>query len=447
MPIAHHIQTYIETHNMLQQGDSVIVGVSAGADSVALLQLLHHLGYRCMVAHCNFRLRAAESDGDALFVAQLAAQLGVPYLSESFNTEEVSRQEGISIEMAARTLRYQWFEQLRVQYQAAAIAIAHHQDDSIETLFLNLIRGTGIDGLTGISAVNGFVIRPLLTLSRAQILDYLSAIGQPYRTDSTNMQTLYKRNKIRLELLPLLQTINPSVQRSLLTTMSHLSQTALIYHHYLESCRHLLVASSQPDHYTIHIESLRATASPEAVLYDLLQPLGFSSATIQDIATTITTRYSVGISYLSATHRVVVDRDKLLLTPYPLEPSADTYLIEATTDQIRIPISLEFSRVGVGSFARSATAQLVQIDSDKLLFPLELRRWRPGDSFIPLGMSGRKKVSDLLTDRKISRVDKEQVWLLLSQGHIVWVVGYQLDNRYKITPSTQNILQIEKKER
>ena len=272
------IAQYIDQEKLFTREDKILVTLSGGADSVALLRLLLDMGYTCEAAHCNFHLRGDESVRDEMFVRELCLQLEVPLYIQHFQTTEEAEKRHISIEMAARELRYAWFEQLRLQQGADVIAVAHHKDDSVETLLLNLIRGTGINGLLGIRPKNGNIVRPLLCLDRKEITEYLQAIGQSYVTDSTNLRDEYTRNKIRLNLLPLMQKINPSVKESLLRTAEYLNDAALLYKKGIEEGKRKVQTGQD-----ILISALLQEPAPETLVFEILSPLGFTATQIKDI--------------------------------------------------------------------------------------------------------------------------------------------------------------------
>ena len=299
---------YIKHHKLFSPDDKILVALSGGADSVALLRLLLSLEYTCEAAHCNFHLRGAESDRDEHFVRQLCLENRVTLHTVHFNTEQEAKERHISIEMAARELRYTWFEKTRKACSAAVTAVAHHQDDSVETLLLNLIRGTGINGLRGIRPRNGHIVRPLLCLDRKEIVSYLESIGQAYVTDSTNLLDEYTRNKIRLNLLPMMQEINPSIKESILKTAEHLDDAASIYNTSIEEAK-LRVRIPEG----INIDALMQEAAPETVLFEILHPLGFNTAQTRDIYRTLDGQS--GKAFATSSWRVIKDRDSLLIDP------------------------------------------------------------------------------------------------------------------------------------
>lgn len=412
------ISQYIHQHNLFSSEDKILVALSGGADSVALLRLLLTLGYTCEAAHCNFHLRGAESDRDASFVRQLCKDFHVQLHVIHFETEKEAEERHVSIEMAARELRYAWFENIRKECDANVIAVAHHQDDSIETMLLNLIRGTGINGLRGIQPQNGNIVRPLLCLDRKDIIDYLQEIDQDYVTDSTNLQDEYTRNKIRLNLLPMMQEINPSVKESILKTSQHLNDAAIIYNKGIEEAK-LRVLTKEG----IIIHALQQEPAPETILFEILYPLGFNAAQVKDIYRALNGQS--GKVFASANFRIVKDRDLLLTSP-----------IHKTTK----PILEVKEQAYTQDFIIPRDKCTACFDADKLQHPLSLRLWQQGDTFVPFGMKGKKKVSDYLIDRKFSLPRKEQQWVLCSGEDIIWLVGERTDNRFRVDEKTKRVV-------
>ena len=409
---------YIGRNKLFSTEDKILVALSGGADSVALLRLLLSLGYTCEAAHCNFHLRGAESDRDELFVRHLCREQQVPLHTVHFDTEREAKERHISIEMAARELRYNWFEEVRKECNAAVIAVAHHQDDSVETFLLNLIRGTGINGLRGIQPGNGKIVRPLLCLDRKEIVDYLHDIGQDYVTDSTNLQDEYTRNKIRLNLLPMMQEINPSVKESILKTAEHLEDAAAIYNKGIEEAKKRILTQEG-----ILIRALQQETAPETVLFEILYPLGFNAAQVKDIYRALNGQ--PGKIFTGNGWRVVKDRELLLIEPLQdiVKPDLEIKEYDYTP-----------------CFVIPRDKSTACFDADKLRHPLSLRLWRQGDTFVPFGMKGRKKVSDYLTDRKFSLLRKEQQWVLCCGDDIIWLVGERTDNRFRVDEQTKKVL-------
>lgn len=420
--IQYRIAQYIKKEKLFCLDDKILVALSGGADSVALLQLLLSMGYTCEAAHCNFHLRDKESDRDEAFVRQLCSKLGVPLHTVHFDTTQYATDKHISIEMAARELRYEWFETVREQCGAAVIAVAHHKDDSVETVLLNLIRGTGINGLLGIRPRNGKIARPLLCLSRSEIIAYLQHINQDYVTDSTNLSDDYTRNKIRLNLLPLMQEINPAVKESIIRTTDYLNDTAIIYNKGIAEARTRILSSKG-----ICIKALLQEPVPEALLFEILHPLGFNAAQIENIQQSLNGQ--PGKVFIGKGWKVIKDREWLLIEEIAKgEETAPSFRL-ATEVYNYTP-----------EFIIPKDKETACFDADKISAPWHIRKWEQGDVFIPFGMTGKKRVSDYLTDRKFSLSDKEQQWVLCCGEQIAWLIGERTDNRFRIDESTKRVM-------
>lgn len=401
---------------------------------MALLTVLVRLGYPCVAAHCNFHLRGEESDRDAAFAAAYAASIGVPFYQAGFDTAEYAAYHHLSIEMAARELRYRWFEELRASVGAQAIAVAHHRDDSVETLLLNLVRGTGIRGMAGIRPRNGYVVRPLLDLSREEIVNWLAAQQIAYMTDSTNLSDQYTRNFIRLRVLPLLEELNPSVKTAIARTAAHLSAAETIYLQTIEKAKEEVMATPG----RLSIDALMQFPEPAAILYELLQPYQVSRPLAEDIFRSLAK--IAGKEFFSPVCRFIKDRDYLLIAPLQAEEKT-SYVLTPVEGSWEEPIRLSARLEEVSpSFMIEKEKTTGCFDLDKLQLPLVLRRWTEGDWFIPFGMKGRKKLSDYFSDHKFSRLQKEHVWLLCSGNDIVWIVGERADHRFRIEESTKHAL-------
>ena len=425
------IINYIDNNRLLKPDDKVIVGLSGGADSTALLHILHRLDYNCIAAHCNFHLRGEESDRDEQFAAKFAASLNLPFFKKDFDTSSIAKERGISIEMAARDLRYQWFAALKENQQADAIAVAHHRDDSIETLLLNLIRGTGIKGLTGIQPRNGSIVRPLLCVSKKEILQYVHEQKLPFITDSSNEQEKIIRNKIRLQLIPLLETINPSVRDAIIQTIDNLNEVAKIYDAEIEKAIQVIYNNG-----SISIPLLKIFPSPESILFELLKNYGFGKETVREIYSAMDSQ--PGKTFYAPEYYVVKDRDEFLLSPIVQEDEKE-YLIQANETLMEFPLRMEITlRTNDATAGIDKNADTACLDYDKLQFPLILRKWKTGDKFIPFGMKHFQKLSDFFTNRKFSIIQKEKTWILTSGKEIVWLVNYRIDERFKVAETTKN---------
>lgn len=416
------IRKYIEDKRLISWGSKVLVALSGGTDSVALLRVLLQLGYHCEAAHCNFHLRGDESDRDELFVRRLCDELHVELHVTHFATEDYAQAKGLSIEMAARELRYNWFEELRVSVGADVIAVAHHLDDSVETFLLNLSRGTGINGLKGIPIKNGYIVRPLLEVSREEIKNYLGLLRQDYVTDSTNLEDVYMRNKIRLDIIPLFRLINPSFCESVADTSKRLAEVAAVYQQAMaESIRRVCVSSLAVD-----IAKLTHEISPSCVLYEWLSPYGFNAAQIQDILRSLDGES--GRLFYAKDWQLLRDRKLLLLRKKGEEKPMPSLIIERVHKD--------------SAYQIVKNCQIACIDADKVKSPLLLRKWKSGDIFIPYGMKGSKKVRDYLRDRKFTLYEKEDQLVVECNGKIVWLVNERVDQRFAVTDETHEVLQL-----
>jgi tRNA(Ile)-lysidine synthase len=433
------VHTYINKYHLLSGHDKpVIVGFSGGSDSVALLTVLRQLGYSCVAAHCNFHLREEEADRDESFAKHFADSVNVPFYKTDFNTRQCASEKHISIEMAARELRYRWFEEVREHLEAQAVAVAHHKDDNVETFLINLIRGTGIKGIRGMKPKNGFIIRPLLAVGKKEIRKWLEAEHLAYVTDSSNFSEVYTRNFIRLNVLPLLEEINPSVREAIARTSGHLSAVETIYQFVIEKARTEVLQ----DNNRICIAELLQFPSPETILYELLTPFHFTRFVAENIFAAL--EKTPGKVFYSSTHQLVKDRTHLLISPIE-NANKTAYTIELEENETIWygPLNLSFRKTVIEEITCLETNKCFAcFDYDKLSFPLTLRTWQPGDRFVPFGMTGTKKLSDYFSDRKYSRPDKEQTWLLCSGEHIIWIVGERIDERFRINKTTKYILTV-----
>ena len=429
------IQQYIIQHQLLSGEKPVVVGISGGADSVALLHILVSLGYKCIAAHCNFNLRGDESFRDEQFTIDFTKRLQIPLCKISFETNKYAQENRLSVEMAARELRYRWFEELLNTYDADAVAVAHHRDDSVETLLINLTRGSGLTGLTGIKPKNGNVVRPLLCVSREDIYAYIENNGLEYVTDSSNSSDIYTRNFIRLKVIPLLEEINPSVKASLARTANHLYDASLIYNHSIEEARRVIIQNNR-----LSISALLSFPAPATILYEMLKPYGFSRTVCESIFTVLDK--DSGKIFYSSTHRLLKDRSDLLIDVLSGEDNR-AYLINLEDDNVDLPVELKPEIVVIKEdYQIEKDRKFAYFDFDKLSFPLVLRHWQEGDWFVPFGMKGKKKISDYFSDKKFSLFDKEKTWLLCSGQDVIWIVGERTDNRYRIEKTTKKVLKL-----
>ena len=428
------IQKFISKNSLFNPYDKIIVAVSGGADSVALLHFLLSMNYDCVVAHCNFHLRGEESDRDEDFVAGLAKKFDCKFLKTDFDTKKYAGEQKISIEMAARELRYRWFEEIRTAENATSIVVAHHQDDAAETILMNLSRGTGINGLTGIKPKNGNIVRPFLCISRKEIMTYIKCQKLSFVTDSTNADTQITRNFFRKEIIPAFEKINPSFSENLLQTAGHLNDVAIIYNDYINNAKRDIVQNGEET--KIDIKKLQKSKITGSLLFETIKDFGFNSSQSADILSVIDGES--GKQFFSPTHRLVKDRDFLIISPIvPFSERSRTAVSECRAPNLHTEI---FPRTS--DFKIDKSPNIAFLDNNKITQPLTLRHWQAGDAFYPIGMQGKKKLSDFFTDKKYTLQKKEQVWLLISDDKIVWIVGERLDDRFKVTAETKNILKI-----
>lgn len=433
------VADFIGKQQLLSRDGLHIVALSGGADSVALLLILKQLGYHIEAAHCNFHLRGAESDRDEEFVKSLCRKNDIPIHLIHFDTAEYASLHQVSIEMAARELRYRYFSQLCQDIGAETVCVAHHRDDAVETLLMNLIRGTGIHGLTGIRPKNGIIVRPLLGVSREEIEEYLHSVGQDYVTDSTNLVDDVVRNKIRLRVLPILKEINPKAAENIDKTAAYLLQTEKIFNKSIKSQLSAIVnKDKESEAQSVAISELLQQPSPEAFLHEWLSPMGFNTTQTEQIFAHLIGES--GREYVSATHALVIDRGQLIVEP--LQLPMKTLKIPETgcyryTEKIRFDITIS------NDISISKSDDCITLDTALVKFPLTVRPVQTADRFCPFGMDGHKLVSDFMTDQKLSLFDKRrQLVITDASGEILWIVGRRIDNRYKVTKQTSSILRI-----
>ena len=433
------VADFIAKQGLLRREGLYLVALSGGADSVALLLILKDLGYRIEAAHCNFHLRGEESNRDEDFVKNLCEEKAIPLHLIHFDTKEYAALHQVSIEMAARELRYGYFRQLRQDIGAEKVCVAHHRDDAVETLLMNLMRGSGVHGLTGIRirANYGEIVRPLLAVSRQEIEDYLHSIGQPYVTDSTNLVDDVLRNKIRLNVLPLLEQINPSVAENIGKTARFMQETEKVVEAAIKHQQEDLIEHNTQKE-TVAITQLRRLPSPELFLYEWLAKKGFNTTQVEQLAEHL--EGTSGRVFETPDYVLLIDRDQLVLAPR-----------KAPIRSLRIPEEGRY-RLDEGccidiknkeNISISRSNDCITIDKAKVKFPLTVRPIENGDFFIPFGMTGRKLVSDYLTDLKCSLFEKQsQLVVTDREGQIIWLVGKRIDNRVRVAEQTKEILQI-----
>ena len=437
MKLKRRIQEFIHNRRLIADDAGVLVALSGGADSVALLRILVALGYRCYAVHCNFHLRGEESNRDEMFTVELCKSLNIPCEVIHFDTLKYAAEQHISVEMAARELRYQEFERIRQAQGLDAIAVAHHQDDAVETLLLNLIRGAGINGLTGMHAINGHIVRPLLCVTRDEIIDYLHQMEQPYVTDSSNLTDEYARNKVRLHLLPMMQQINSAAKENILQAATHLSEAAILYNKVVtEEIAHIVEGSEEPN---ISIPTLLAADAPKAILFEILHPYGFNSAQVNDIFRSLSAE--AGRIFHSEKYTVLRDRTHLLVRhKAPIEDSTYSLPNEGT---LTLPDGTTLTTLRIttdASWQVPRNSEVLCIDADHLNGPLTLRHPKEGDRFRPFGMKGTKLLSDFYTDIKLPRIEKQRQWVLCQGDNILWAVGKRSSELCRLNGTERRVI-------
>ena len=432
--------SYIAENKLITNKHKVLLAVSGGIDSVVMTHLFHKAKFNIHLAHCNFKLRSKESDEDERFVLNMAKKFKIKSYTKNFETLDYSDKNNLSVQMAARELRYEWFHELVEKFNYDCIAIAHNQDDLVETFLINLSRGTGIKGLTGMKAKQNKIIRPLLFASRKEIEEYSKIYKIKYREDSSNKEIKYQRNLIRHEIIPLFEKLNPSFKKTLIKEMAVLNSTAKVYEQELQKILKAVTISEKPNHVLSVQKILSLRLGPE-ILYDLLNHYSFSFSVIRDIHSSLCG--GSGKLFYSENYVLLKDRKTLVIEKLKKSESKESIDIEEGDTRIEYPLKLNFSKgIKQKEFEISTSRKIISVDLDLINYPLKIRKWKKGDYFYPLGMKNKKKLSDFFTDRKINRLEKEKVWVLTSKNDIVWIIGHQIDERYKVRPETENLLNI-----
>ena len=427
-------QNHIEQNFAQLKDKKLLLAVSGGIDSMVLMHLFQQLNYDIKIAHCNFQLRGKESDADELFVKVKSEKLKVKSYFIRFDTENYSKENKLSIQLAARKLRYQWFQELLLENQLDYLVTAHHLDDNVETFLINFTRGTGLEGLTGIPAQNGNIIRPLLAFSRLEIENYALENEIQWREDSSNASDKYFRNKLRHVIVPILKELNTGFLDSFQNTLHHLQQAESLVND-ASKLVYEKVVEEKESQLEIHLKPLLEFQNYKAYLYQWLKSYGFSAW--NDIYDLVDAQS--GKQIFSETHFLLKDREKLILSVRKSSNEEEIYVIKSLDDKVNIPLKLRFYK-GVNIFETHSNC--IFVDESKLKFPLTIRKWQEGDYFYPSGMSGKKKLSKYFKDEKYSLLDKENQWLLGSEDQIVWVVGKRADDRFTSKETTQNIIKI-----
>ena len=430
------LQQHINQKFSFLKEKKLLIAISGGVDSVVLTHLFHQLDFNISLAHCNFNLRGIESDKDEVFVKELGEKLNLKTFTTSFETEKFASKNSLSTQVAARNLRYHWFDKIMNEHKFDFILTAHHLDDNLETFLINLSRGTGLEGLTGIPELNKNIARPLLIFSRDEIENFATKNNIDWREDKSNASNKYIRNKIRNQIIPILKEINPTLLENFQKTTEHLQESQQIIDDSILAFKKKVIEKTENGNLKIDIAKILKTNNPNAYVYQLLKEFGFTAW--KDVANLLTAQS--GKEVVSKTHRLLKDRDFLIVSKIRKENTKNIYLIGKETEEIKNPIHLKISTTSKIDDENKST---IYIDKNSITFPLTLRKWQHGDFFYPKGMQGKKKVSKYFKDEKLSIIDKENTWLLCSENNIIWIVGKRQDNRFLKTKTSNSFLKIE----
>lgn len=433
---------YICDNDLVRENDRVLMAVSGGIDSMVMSHLFIHSQIKTGIAHCNFNLRGEESDKDEKFVKKFANNNKIPFHTVSFDTAGFATERNISIQMAARELRYRWFEEIRVSHNYDSVALAHNLNDNVETFLINLTRGTGIAGLTGMRPKYMNLIRPLLFATRVAISGYRQRNDIDFREDRSNSETKYTRNKLRHIIIPLFREINPSFDNAVEETAQKLGEINEIFSGYISDIRNR-TAKHRNNLVIFKSKELMNLFPKQTILFELFRPYGLGPGQINDLISL--SEGKTGSQIFTSSHRLLKNRNEIIVSPRKIEEEG-YYEVSSMEDFLKVPgiISAESFEISEG-FRIPRSSKIACIDSSRITFPLVFRKWVPGDIFFPLGMKKQKKLSDYFIDEKYSILDKENCLLLESSGRIVWIVGDRIDNRFKITPSSRKALIIKVK--
>lgn len=433
---------HIKTENLINKRCKALLAVSGGVDSVVMVHLFHQAKLSFEILHCNFRLRGKDSGDDELFVVDLGKKYGVKVTVQHFDTKAFKEKARISIQMAARDLRYKWFEKYRKKNNAGLVAIAHHKDDAIETFFINLLRGTGIKGLTGYRYNNGIILRPLLFAHKQEILNYANSENLKFREDKSNQEDIYTRNYIRNNIVPMFQKLNPNFGETMQGNMRNLEEVEQLMKLYFASLKEELLVKEKNIE-KLNIAKLKQLHPLKSSLFYLLQGCNFNSSVIDGLARSLDGE--PGKIFYSRTHRIVKDREWLIIEKLKAAESEKekTSFLDKVQNKISKPLNLSLRTQKREGLSIPTSNKMACLDELQLKFPLKVRPWMQGDFVYPLGMKHKKKLSDIFIDLKIPLNEKENIFVLESDGKIAWVIGYRIDDRFKTTEKTENVCLIE----
>ncbi|WP_159946350.1 tRNA lysidine(34) synthetase TilS [Polaribacter septentrionalilitoris] len=431
---------HINTKFPFLKDKKLLIAISGGVDSVVLTHLLSILNFNISLAHCNFKLRKKESDLDENFVLKLGEKLNIKTFTRQFETNKFAQKNKLSTQIAARKLRYNWFESLVNKHQFEYVLTAHHADDNLETFLINLTRGTGLDGLTGIPETNGNILRPLIPFSRNEIIDFAKENDIKWREDQSNASTKYIRNKIRHQVVPVLKEINPSVLETFAKTTNHLKESQQIIEDRIQKVSKEIIQkdfSTSLEMTKLNIDKINQLSNPKAYLYQFFKDYNFTEW--NDVYNLLSAQS--GKQVFSKTHVLLKDRNFLILTKKGFSTEQETIVeIVENTTEITSPIHLKFETVKNPSLH---SKEIIFLDKNELEFPLKLRKWQNGDVFYPSGMQGKKKISKYFKDEKLSLIDKQNTWLLCNNNDsIIWIIGHRSDNRFITKKESNSVLKI-----
>jgi len=442
------VSLHIRKKRLLDKNSRVLVACSGGVDSMTVMDILSKLGYSTGLAHCNFELRGKESDDEQVFAEKYALEKEIPFFTINFNTRQFATKNKLTIQEAARFLRYTWLEEVRNSNDYTHIVTAHHQDDQAETILQHIIRGTGLQGLQGIPVKNGHIIRPLLPFSRREILEHAHACQVPWMEDSSNAEIKYERNFIRHEIIPMLEKLNPACSRSIYTMGERMREAACLQEEWIGRIlkKNIRVKGNST---SLSIGFLQQNTASATILYYWLKAAGFSSEQLPDIMDSLDSGNS-GLVFNSATHRLLKDRKHLFLFAENAEKQ-NRILFPTLTDQMRFNnLEIKCSSLPLSEWNMKKSPRFAYFDAEKIQWPIMLRSWEEGDYFYPFGMgkrhssekAGKKKLSKYFKDEKLSAYQKENAVLLLSGDRVMWLLGHRIDDRFKVTEKTKTVLKM-----
>lgn len=431
------LNNFVQLNNLFNAEDAILLAVSGGKDSVLMTHLFAQSGFKFAIAHCNFNLRDTESLRDQLFVQDLANKLNVKFYVTQFDTLNYAKENKVSVQMAARSLRYSYFEQIRAKESFAKIAVAQHQNDATETVLINLIRGTGIKGLHGIKAERDFIIRPMLCFTADEIEEIVLKNNIHYVEDSSNTVTKYMRNKVRLEIIPKMKELNPSLEKTFQQNLNYFNELETLLN---ENVKNLVkeIIEIKENHISISFENIRKLKPQKLLLFELLNPYGFNASQIENLITGISN--ISGKQFFSDSHILTIDRDCILINTIKIKQTQELKIFEAAAEVEFNDVDIKIKNSEALPTSFKGNNNLLFVDADALIFPLTLRYWREGDVFKPFGMKGFKKLSDYFIQQKLPQQQKANIPLLINgNGEMIWICGFRNDDRYKVNSNTKKI--------